>query len=139
MSSFSPTIQSLVTVTVAYLWGGGIRRWPPPLSRYSQLLPDGGLIAVQTEYMRWLQYWERQPATVKRPDSVVEALRVAAELGTYLRISILLRILKNYLRSTMGEERLNGLAHMYINRDISLNYEKVIDEFGKFNRRLSFV
>ena len=27
----------------------------------------------------------------------------------------------------------------YINRDISLNYEAVIDEFGKFNRRLSFV
>jgi len=39
----------------------------------------------------------------------------------------------------MGEERLNGLAHMYMNRDITLKYEKVIDEFGKFNRRLSFV
>ena len=39
----------------------------------------------------------------------------------------------------MGEDRLNGLAHMYINRDISLNYETVIDEFGKFNRRLLFV
>ncbi len=50
-----------------------------------------------------------------------------------------LKYIMNYLRSTMGEERLNGLAHMYINRDISLNYETVIDEFGKFNRRLSFV
>jgi len=131
----------------------------PAVELYSQFLPDGGLIPVQTEYMRWQQYWQRQPATVKRPDSVVEALRVAAVLGTYPSISILLRIfailpvttatgersfsalkyIKNYLRSTMGEERLNGLAHMYINRDISLNYEKVIDEFGKFNRRLSFV
>jgi hypothetical protein len=110
--------------------------------------------------MRWQQYWQRQPATVKRPDSVVEALRVAAVLGTYPSISILLRIfatlpvttatgersfsglkyIKNYLRLTMGElERRNGLAHMYINRDISLDYEKVIDEFGKSNRRLSFV
>ena len=131
----------------------------PAVELYNQFMPDGGLIPVQMEYMRWQQYWQRQPATVKRPDSVVEALGVATVLGTYPSISILLRIfatlpvttatgersfsalkyIKNYLRSTMGEERLNGLAHMYINRDISLNYEKVVDEFGKFNRRLSFV
>jgi hypothetical protein len=31
----------------------------------------------------------------------------------------------------MGEDRLNGLAHLYINRDIPLDYGKVIDEFGR--------
>ena len=46
---------------------------------------------------------------------------------------------KNYLRSTMGEQRLNGLAHMYINRDIDIDYDLVIDEFGRNNRRLKFV
>jgi len=80
-------------------------------------------------------------------------------LGTYPGISVLLHIfitlpvttatgersfsalkyLKNYLRSTMGEARLNGLAHMYINRDLELDYDSVIDEFAVKNRRLSFI
>jgi 20S proteasome alpha/beta subunit len=30
---------------------------------------------------------------------------------------IALKYLKNYLRSTMTEDRLNDLAHLYINRD----------------------
>ena len=88
---------------------------------------------------------------MKKPDCVLEALRVATELGTNPAISVLLRMfatlpvttatgersfsalkhIKNYLRSTMGEEMLNGLAHLYINRDINLGYDKVIDEFGK--------
>jgi len=38
----------------------------------------------------------------------------------------------------MSEERLNGLAHLYINRDIRLQYDAVIDEFSRSNRRLSF-
>jgi hypothetical protein len=46
---------------------------------------------------------------------------------------------KNYLRSKMIEDRLNGLAHLYINRDIELAYGKVIEEFEMHNRRLAFV
>jgi len=38
----------------------------------------------------------------------------------------------------MGEDRLNGLAHLFINRDIKLDYESVIEEFGRYNRRLAF-
>jgi hypothetical protein len=49
-----------------------------------------------------------------------------------------LKYLKNYLSSTMCEDRLNGLSQMYINRDIKLEYGKVIEEFSRFNRRLSF-
>ena len=45
----------------------------------------------------------------------------------------------NYLRSTMCEDRLNGLAHLYINRDVDVDYRGVIEEFARFNRRLSFV
>ena len=45
----------------------------------------------------------------------------------------------SYDRSTMGEERLNGLAQLYINRDIKLVIDDVIDDFSKFNRRLNFV
>ena len=49
------------------------------------------------------------------------------------------KYIKNYLRSTVGEERLNGLAHMYVNRDIKLDYDSVIDEVDRENRRLKFV
>ena len=108
---------------------------------------------MQTQYMHCQQYWERQTPNVKKPDCVLEALRVATELGTCPAVSILLQMfatllvttatvepsfsaqkcIKNYLRSTMGEEMLNGLAHVYINRDINLDYDKVVDEFGKCN------
>jgi hypothetical protein len=50
-----------------------------------------------------------------------------------------LKYLKNYVRSKMIEDRLNGLAHLYINRDIELAYGKVIEEFEMRNRRLAFV
>jgi hypothetical protein len=66
--------------------------------------------------------------------------KVAVGLATYPTISAMLQIfatlpvttatggknfsalkyLKNYLRSTMTEDRLNGLVHLYINRDIEL-------------------
>ena len=39
----------------------------------------------------------------------------------------------------MSEQRLNGLAHLYINDDIPVDYDAVLDEFGKGNRRLNFV
>ena len=40
----------------------------------------------------------------------------------------------------MTQTRLNGLAHLFINRDINLDYEKVIEMFGGVrNRRLKFV
>lgn len=124
---------------------------------YQQFLPSG-LNALETEFLRWQAYWQRQLVN-QRTDDVCEALEIASELGTYPSIAILLRIfatipvttatgersfialkyIKNYLRSTMGERRLNGLAHLYINRDIELNYEAVIDDFRRKNRRLNFV
>jgi hypothetical protein len=39
----------------------------------------------------------------------------------------------------MIEDRLNSLAHLYINKDIELEYGKVIEEFRTHNRHLAFV
>ena len=50
-----------------------------------------------------------------------------------------LRRLKTYIRSTIGENRLNGLAQITINRDIEINIEAVIDELVKKPRRLDFI
>ena len=41
-----------------------------------------------------------------------------------------LRRLKNYMRSTMKEDRLNGLALMMVHRTISVSVENIIDTFA---------
>jgi hypothetical protein len=84
---------------------------------------------------------------------------VATVLGTCSAVAILLQIsdtlpvttatrelsssalkyIKNYLRSTMVEDRLNGLVPLYMNRDINLDCDKVIYEFDKRYCHLSFV
>ncbi|XP_034092482.1 uncharacterized protein LOC117559868 [Gymnodraco acuticeps] len=52
-----------------------------------------------------------------------------------------LKLIKTYLRSTMVQERLSGLAIISINSDVSrqLSYEDVIDDFAaKKSRRVQF-
>jgi hypothetical protein len=117
----------------------------------------GGVAAVEAEFLRWQAHWQRCTEN-DRPDDAICALDAAQKFGTYPCIVILLRILitwpvttatgdrsfsslkyiKNYLRSTMGENRLNGLSHLFINRDIACDPVAVIDEFAKKNRRLRF-
>ena len=41
-----------------------------------------------------------------------------------------LRRMKTWLRSTMANERLNGLAMMHINNDITLDVDEVINSFA---------
>ena len=50
-----------------------------------------------------------------------------------------LRNLKNYQRSTMVEERLNGLAMMRIHTEVVPDVEKVIGKFAHGNTRLKFI
>lgn len=50
-----------------------------------------------------------------------------------------LRRLKTWLRSTMAEDRLTGLALLHIHRDIELDIDAIINRFAKQNRRLDFV
>jgi len=48
-----------------------------------------------------------------------------------------LKLLKNYLRSTMSQERLNGLAMCTIEKDIldSIDLNTVLDDFASRNAR----
>jgi hypothetical protein len=51
-----------------------------------------------------------------------------------------LRRLKTWTRTTMGEDRLNGLALMHVHRDIDICAEEIIDIFAKCrNTRIDFV
>ena len=49
-----------------------------------------------------------------------------------------LKLIKNALRTTMTEQRLNGLMLTSINRDLGVDFEKLIDTFLNVpkNRRL---
>ena len=49
-----------------------------------------------------------------------------------------LRLLKTYLRSRMGEERLTGLALMYVHSDLKIDLDDIINRFSQKNRRLEF-
>ena len=51
-----------------------------------------------------------------------------------------MRRLKNYTRSIMTNDRLNGLALMHIDRDIIQSIDDVFDRYGNSDdRRLKFV
>ena len=43
----------------------------------------------------------------------------------------MLKFLKTSLRSTMGNDRLNGLALMLIHRYVELNPDAVVEEFSR--------
>nr|XP_047129330.1 52 kDa repressor of the inhibitor of the protein kinase-like [Hydra vulgaris] len=49
-----------------------------------------------------------------------------------------MRRLKDYMRTTMSEDRLNGLALMYIHQEIVPCIDNVINRFSIKNRRLDF-
>lgn len=46
-----------------------------------------------------------------------------------------MKIIKNRLRSTMTDNRLNGLSLMYIHKEVEISAEVVIEEFAKLNKR----
>ena len=52
-----------------------------------------------------------------------------------------LKLLKNYLRSTMSQERLNGLAMCTIEKDVldTIDLNTVLDDFASRNARRSII
>ena len=46
-----------------------------------------------------------------------------------------LKFVKNDLHSTMSEDRMNALILLNIHKDLSLNYNQVIDDFVRRNPR----
>jgi len=107
------------------------------------------------EFRRWKAHWLRLPMH-ERPNRLSDACKAAERLGVYPAVLLhifatlpvttatgersfsALKYVKNYLMTTMTEIRVNGLANMFINRDIKLNYDVIIHMFSKKNRRLEF-
>ena len=112
---------------------------------------------MQTKFLRWPLYWLPHQSE-SLPNDAPQALIIAQEMDSYPSLAILIQILatlpvttatnersfralkyfKTYLRNTTKEVRLNGLALLYVRRDISLDFEQVIAEFSRKNQRLKF-
>ena len=109
-------------------------------------------LALDAELFQWQIYWETFIGP--HPDNIATTLK-AISFDGFENIKIILRILgtlpceckrsisalrslKNYKRSTMVEERLNGLALMQIHREIPPDFEKIINKFADKNTRLKF-
>ena len=60
---------------------------------------------------------------------------IPAIAATVERAHSLFKFLKNDLRSTMSEDRMNALMLLHIHKDLSLNYDQVIDDFPRRNPR----
>lgn len=120
---------------------------------YSDDLPYP--LALDAELSLWNTYWETHAGPL--PDNIATTLK-AVSFDGFENIKVILRILgtlpitscecertisslrilKNYQRSTMVEDRLNGLALMKIHQEIVPDIEKVIDKFSVGNTRLKF-
>ena len=71
--------------------------------------------------------------------NIYTALKIMAVLPitscTCERSASSVRLLKTYLRSTMSQERLNGLVTIYTHNDIKINIDEVIEKFARKNKR----
>ena len=55
------------------------------------------------------------------------------------RANSAMKLVKSVLRSTMQQNRLNGLLLMYVRKDIRLDYDAIIDKYStKHRRRMLF-
>ncbi|XP_057299469.1 52 kDa repressor of the inhibitor of the protein kinase-like [Hydractinia symbiolongicarpus] len=112
-------------------------------------------LALEGKIKLWQQYWSDYDRCL--PDNVIKTLK-AVKFDGFENIKVALRILatlpvtscecersfsslrrlKDYTRSTMVQDRLNGIALMYIHKEILPNIDAVIDRYAMCNRRLSF-
>ena len=112
------------------------------------------------EVHRWTLYWNgKEKAGEEVPQNLADTLKVCnkARFANIHRILFILLVIpvttatvergnsaldfiKTALRSTMGQERLNALAMLYVHRDIQLDYKLVIDKFAsRYPRRMLLV
>ena len=71
--------------------------------------------------------------------NIVIILKIIATLGVTSceceRSNSELTLLKTYLRTIMGQSRLNGLALLHVHSRLELNMKKIIDSFARKHPR----
>ncbi len=114
------------------------------LASYAEDLPFP--LSLQAELDLWKHKWQSQTSNPNMPDSPSNTLLVAKD-STWPNINTILRLvctipvrscecersvsvirrLKTYLHSTMGQERLSGLALLHTQYGMKLNLDEIIN------------
>lgn len=132
--------------------------WKTKFFKFAELFKDDlpCYTALDGELELWQKYWVFE--NLCRPDNISDTLK-SINFKSFSNVKVCLRILgtlpvtscscertfsamkrlKDYRRSTMGQERLNGIALMHIHEEIVPDIEKVIDMYAEKNRRINFV
>ena len=118
---------------------------------YDSILPSPS--SVKSELVTWQKKWQ-MVSNEQRPHSAIDSF-VACNGDFFPNVKALLCILttlpvstataersfstlkriKTYLRNSMGDSRLSGLALLSIHREIEVNPAEVLDRFAKAPRR----
>lgn len=125
---------------------------------FSRTLVSNNLIFTQLQcqshYHKWVYRWQREYAQETSPSTLVECLNLCnsdvypsisalLEIGSILPVSTAtversfstLRLLKNYLRNSISEDRLNGLALMSVYSEMPIHIDSVINRFASSKNR----
>ena len=105
--------------------------------------------AFDSEFTIWKHKWENQTQLASELNTPEKALphtdrdffpniHVLLNIMASLPVTScecersisMLRLIKTPLRSTMGQQRLNGLALLYYHQDIDITPEEVVEEFA---------
>jgi hypothetical protein len=127
------------------------------LDKYPEDFSTASVDTFKAELQIWKRFWEEK-SQEERPHSFIESLNfcdahIFPSVSTAIKIAACIPVTvvpvqrslstlkrqKPYLRNTMGEERLNGLALMKVHRGIQLDIGGVLDRMSKKQRRLDFV
>ena len=120
------------------------------LSVYEEDLPEPRYL--ETELKIWEEYWQMfqgaPPVTLASLlpcidnitfPNIYTALKIASTVPVTTcsceRSISVLRRLKTYLRNSMSENRMNGLAMLHVHREIRLDVDEVLDRFAKEHPR----
>ncbi|XP_025416783.1 52 kDa repressor of the inhibitor of the protein kinase-like [Sipha flava] len=107
--------------------------------------------ALRGELNLWKQFWKNKP---EKAESSMEAFKYASMFPNIKCLLTILSVIhittasaersfsslkriKTYLRSTMGQERLNGLAMLRLNKDIQVKPGEILDVFTKNQTKTS--
>ena len=112
---------------------------------------------VVPEVQRWVNKWKKEDVSTV-PSSAIEARACHVDIypNVYILLTILgtvpvsaaasersfstMRRLKTYLRSSIGNERMTGLALLSIHKDRQIDREKIMNHFvASSNRKSDFV
>ena len=127
------------------------------LDKYPEDFSTASVDTFKAELQMWKRFWEEKNQE-ERLHSFIESLNFCGahiflsvftgiKIAACISVTVVpversfstLKRLKTYLRNTMGDENLNGLALMNVHRSIQLDIGGVLDRMSKKNRRLDFV